>query len=184
MRSRLVMASIAVLIAALGALFSGCANTLESRDDRVVVAVDEKSSEPATQVTEGPPVIGTEPAARRPRLSRTVTLGEATAEPVYVAAPSTQSEGQSGSNVVVNNNITVVGSPPVVYGGYSGAYSSTFNSGVGYGMRDASGRGSGSRSAWAPSGREGAGRTAAPGQTLHVGGNWAPAPSYGPREFK
>jgi hypothetical protein len=180
MRPLLVMTSLALL----GALSSGCAHALESREDRVVVAVDTKSSEPATEVTEAPPVIVTEPAVARPRLSRTVTLGEGTAEPVYATPPRTQGTGQPGPNVVVNNNITVVGSPPV-YGGYGGAsYGRSFNSGVGYGMRDASGRGSGSHSAWAPSGWEGAGRTAAPGQTPHVGGNWSPAPSHGPRQFK
>jgi hypothetical protein len=176
-----------LLALGLLAFLGGCAHTLESsRDDRVVVAVDAKSSASTTEVTEAPPVIVTEPVAARPRLSRTLTLGEGTTEPVYIATPQpAQGTGQNGPSVVVNNNVTVVGSPPVVYGGYgAGSYGRTYNSGVGYGMRDSVGRGSGSHSAWAPSGWEGAGRTAAPGQTPGVGGNWAPPPSHGPRQFK
>ena len=177
-----------VAVGSLATFAGGCAHTLESaREDRVVVAVDRGSSEPAIEVTEPPPVIIAEPVATRPRLSRTVTLGEGTVEPIYAAAPQPREGG--GPNVVVNNNITVLGAPSV-YGGY----------GYGYGGYGRSGRGSGSGRAdpprngangqptqpqpWAASGWEGAGRTAAPGQTPHVGGNWAPPSSHGPRQFK
>ena len=85
----------------------------------------------------------------------------------------------------MNNNITVVGAP-AVYGGYGyGGYGYG-----GYGRSSRGGRADPPRSngvttqPWAASGWEGAGRTAAPGQTPHIGGNWAPAPSHGPRQFK
>jgi hypothetical protein len=175
MRLSLALASLAVL--------SGCAHTLENREDRVVVAVDGKGSSTDTvTVTETPPVIIVEPVAARPRLSRTVTLGEGTTEPVYVTQPQVQQQGQGGgANVVVNNNITVVGSPSVVYGGYGGGYGRTYGTRDGYGGAPAPSQ---SRPGYPPSGWEGAGRTAAPGQTPHVGGNWAPPTSHGPRQFK
>ena len=187
MGMRFLLTSLALASTLAGALSSGCAHTLESsREDRVVVAVD-TSQASTTEVTEAPPVIITEHVQARPRLSRTVTLGEGSAEAVYIATPqAAQGTGQTGPNVVVNNNITVLGSPPVVYGGYGGygGYGRSYGGtgGVGYGMRE--GSGSGSRSGWAPSGWEGAGRTAAPGQTPHVGGNWAPPASHGPRQLK
>jgi hypothetical protein len=106
-------------------------------------------------------------------------------EPVYAAAPQVQATG--GPNVVVNNNITVVGGP-TVYGGYGGyGYSRSTGRSNGGRVDSTAGRGNGQGTpsqAWAPSGWEGAGRTAAPGQTPHVGGNWAPPPSHGPRQFK
>ena len=90
----------------------------------------------------------------------------------------------------MNNNITVVnGQPGYGYGGYYGTYGGYGYGGYGrgssalhggHGGDGMSGRG-GSNGAWAPTGWEGAGRTAAPGHTPGVGGNWAPAPSYGPR---
>ena len=62
------------------------------------------------------------------------------------------------------------------YGGYGG-YGRT------YGTRDGS-RTQQTQQSYAPNGWEGAGRTAAPGMTPHVGGNWAPPPSHGPRQLK
>lgn len=172
-----------------GTLCSGCAHTLSSsREDRVVVAVDTNAAS-TVELTEAPAALAAEPVqgAPRPRLSRTVTLGEGSSEPAYIATPRVaQGTGQMSPNVVVNNNITVVGSPPVVYGGYGG-YGGSYggsSSGVGYGMREGSSRGQGSGSGWAASGWEGAGRTAAPGQTPHVGGNWSPPASHGPRQLK
>jgi hypothetical protein len=80
----------------------------------------------------------------------------------------------------VNNNINMT--PPVVYGGYGyGGYG-------GYSYRGSRGGAVGGRAgtspAWRASGWEGAQRTAAPGQTPGVGGNWSPPPSYGPQQMK
>ena len=192
MRFPLGLAPLA-LAALAGALSSGCAHTLESsREDRVVIAVDNnqaRSAESTTEVTQAPPMIVAEPAPTRPRLSQTVTLGQGTVEPVY-AQPAPQyapyAQGANGANVVVNNNITVVGAPPVVYGGYGYGYGYG-GYGGGYRAREGYGQSTGSASrapGYAPSGWEGAGRTAAPGQTPHVGGNWSPAPSHGPRQMR
>ena len=87
----------------------------------------------------------------------------------------------------MNNNITVVGAP-TVYGGYGG-YGGYSRSGRGSGRVDPPRNGVGNGQStpsqpWAASGWEGAGRTAAPGQTPHVGGNWAPPASHGPRQLK
>jgi hypothetical protein len=118
----------------------------------------------------------------RPRLSRTVTLGESQYAP---SAPPAQAQGgQSQSqSVVVNNNIVVQQTPG--YAGYGG-----YRSYGGYGrpttFYNNDGRSGGQRGTrqWGSSGWEGARRTAAPGQTPGVGGNWAPPPSYGPAQMK
>jgi hypothetical protein len=117
-----------------------------------------------------------------------VTLGQGTPEPIYVPGAQPQQAGANG--VVVNNNITVVnGQPGYGYGGYYGGYGYGGYGGYGRGSsavgvaRDGRGGGSGmpANGAWAPTGWEGAQRTAAPGRTPGVGGNYAPAPSFGPR---
>jgi hypothetical protein len=121
-----------------------------------------------------------------PRLSHTVTLGQQ--EDYAPLPPPGQPQGQGG-NVVVNNNINVT---PSGYGygyGYGGGYYGGYTRSYGYRGVNASpdGRGGMSappRSAWAPSGWEGAQRTAAPGQTPGVGGNYSPPPSYGPQQMK
>jgi hypothetical protein len=165
-----------VLVSASAGLM-GCAAT--TGQERVVVAVDApaaRSSSEVVEITEVVQPVAAPAAPNRPRLAQTVTLGQGGAEAVYTAASVPQQAQGNPGGVVVNNNITVVGSPPV-YGGYG--YGSV-------GARDY-GRGSGSTSrsgAWAPSGWEGAGRTAAPGHTPGVGGNWAPPPSHGPRSLK
>jgi hypothetical protein len=137
-------------------------------------ATEVESEEP---VAASPPPRPTEPGRRR--LSQTVTLGQGATEPAYAPGLASQGGG-AGASVTVNNNVTVVNQPPVFYGGYGG---------VGYGAYGASGTrdgrgGAGSRSAWAPSGWEGAQRTAPPGSTPGVGGNWAPAPSFGPASLR
>jgi hypothetical protein len=194
MRSSLVFGCLSLAVAA--AASTGCASTLGSASgqERVVVAVDApraSTSSEVVEVTEVVPPVAPEVAPARPRLTQTVTLGQGASEPVYTAAGQPQqANGMNGPNVVVNNNITVVGGQPAVYGGYGGY---GYGYGYGYGGRPAGfqdyGRGGGSTSrggggAWAPSGWEGAGRTAAPGHTPGVGGNWAPAPSHGPRSMK
>lgn len=176
MRLFLVLGSVSLVA------ITGCAAT--TGQERVVVAVDApvaRNSSEVVEVTEVVAPVPLEAAPMRPRLSQTLTLGQGTAEPVYTVAAPQQAQGTSGSSVVVNNNITVVGAPPVYgYGGYGYGYG-------GAGVARDYGRGNSSTSrsgAWAPSGWEGAQRTAAPGRTPGVGGNWAPAPSHGPRAMK
>jgi hypothetical protein len=174
---------------ALGSLslaaITGCAAT--AGQERVVVAVDApaaRTSSEVVEVTEVVQPLAPEAALSRPRLAQTVTLGQGT-DASYTAAPTQQGPGTNGGpNVVVNNNITVVGGQPG-YGGYGG-YGYGYGGYGGAAPRDY-GRGSGSTSragAWAPSGWEGAQRTAAPGRTPGVGGNWAPPANHGPRTMK
>ena len=180
---RLTAVAAFAVVSVLATFAGGCAHSLESaREDRVVVAVDHGGAEAASGdvvVTEPPPVIIAEPIA-----APVSSLPVRSVEPIYAAAPQREASG-GGPNVVVNNNITVVGAP-AVYGGYGyGGYGYG-----GYGRSSRGGRADPPRSngvttqPWAASGWEGAGRTAAPGQTPHIGGNWAPAPSHGPRQFK
>jgi hypothetical protein len=139
--------------------------------EREVIAVD----------TAPPPEVA--PAAR-PRLSQTVTLGQG-AESQYTpsAPPPVAGAGGGNQNVVVNNNIVVQPG----YGGYAGY--GGYRTYGGYGRattfynNDARG-GSRAPNQWGATGWEGARRTAAPGQTPGVGGNWSPAPSYGPATMK
>ena len=189
-------------LAALSAM--GCATSMGSAsgDGRVVVAVDTRSQSSSertevVQVTEAvqPVAPAAAPPGRR-RLSETVTLGQGTTEPIYVPGQQGQAQQPSAANgVVVNNNITVVNGqqPGYGYGGYYGGYG---YGGYGYGGYGGYGRGASAsgagrdgrggagmpaNGAWAPTGWEGAQRTAAPGRTPGVGGNWAPPPSFGPR---
>jgi hypothetical protein len=162
-----------------------------SGDGRVVVAVDSppQTSSEVVQITEVVQPVAPEAAAPgRRRLSEVVTLGQGATEPVYV--PGQQpAQGAGASGVVVNNNITVVnGQPGYGYGGYYGGYgyggygrSAGALNGARAGARDGRGGTAAGNGAWAPNGWEGAQRTAAPGHTPGVGGNWSPAPSYGPR---
>lgn len=119
------------------------------------------------------------PPTARPRLSQTVTLGQEDYAPAAAPAPAPTSPA-GNVHVTVNNNIV---QPPVVYGGYGYGYGYGYGaSGRGGDGRTGLGRGGGS--AWRGSGWEGAQRTAPPGQTPAVGGNWAPPPSYGPAQMK
>ena len=124
------------------------------------------------------------PAAARPRLDHTVTLGEGD----YSPAPAPPAPGTPGQapNVTVNNNIYVqpsgysYGSYGYGYGGYGGyAYR-----GGGSRVPATNGDGRTFVTPWRASGWEGAQRTAAPGQTPGVGGNWAPVHDSGPRQMK
>lgn len=162
--------------------------------DRVVVAVD--NPPPPADL---PPnaFSNEEPTMARPRLSRTITLGQGSSEGVYgtPAAPPPSAAAGSNTNVTVNNHVTVMQPPVYYYGGY-GAYGYGYGSGYGRGAGSngpnsggtmgSDGRGgvAPAPGPWAPSGWEGAGRTAAPGATPGVGGNFAPAPSFGPRQMK
>lgn len=151
----------------------GCAHEEELRPAREPVNESMFSLVPPPSAQEPLP-----PA--RPRLSQTITLGQVDYSPAAPAPPATAPP--SGVNVTVNNNIV---NPPVVYGGYG------YGAGYGYGYGGSGAhrgsgfdRSGGPSQAWRGSGWEGAQRTAAPGQTPAVGGNWAPPPSYGPAQMK
>jgi hypothetical protein len=135
--------------------------------DRVVLATDTPPPPPEPEA---------DPSNRpRPRLSQTVTLGQQTLEPYYEGqAPPAQ--GQGGTNVIVNNNI-YVGQPGYGYGYYGGGY---YPGGYGVHPGGAVVGGAVGRGGQNTPGTFG-GTAASPGYTPHVGGNWAPAPSYGPR---
>jgi hypothetical protein len=183
------ISAISLMGCLMGALSVGCATTAGSANhDRVVVAVDPQvqSSSEVMEVTEiVPPVAAPDPQVRR-RLSQTVTLGQGTSEPVYAAAAPQQGQGQGGNSqsVTVNNNVTIMQQPPAYYGGYGYGSYGGFGRGAASTGRDGTSRGNPTTQAWAPNGWEGAGRTAAPGRTPGVGGNFSPAPSFGPRSMK
>lgn len=139
--------------------------------------------EPVAVVVESPPP--EDAPVARPRLSRTVTLGQGTEAQYTPSAPRPQSQaGGPTQNVIVNNNIVVQGAPGyygygVGFGGYGGFGRTTTSLG-------GEGRSGAVRGApqWGSSGWEGARRTAAPGQTPGIGGNWSPPPSYGPAPMR
>jgi hypothetical protein len=175
-------------VTALALASSGCAATMGGNGpgpERVVVAVDApvSSSSEVVEMTEVVAPVAPEPAAPpRRRLSQTVTLGAS--EPIYATPAAPPATGANGANVTVNNNVTVVNGQPTYgygtygYGGYGQGYG---RSGYGAGARD--GRAATSN-AWAPNGWEGAQRTAAPGRTPGIGGNWSPPADHGPRQMK
>ncbi|MBX3189061.1 MAG: hypothetical protein KF819_18715 [Labilithrix sp.] len=165
MRSSLVVASL---------LLAGCAHTASSTTiesappmtDREIVAID---APPLASQLEAPKA--------RPRLSQTVTLGQGQSEGLYTPPPPPVVR-EGGPNVTVNNNVTVNQAPAFGFGGYGYG----FGPGGGYG--EPFGSHGQTHQAWAPSGWEGARRTAPPGATPGVGGNWAPAPSFGPAPMR
>ncbi|WP_146652949.1 hypothetical protein [Labilithrix luteola] len=147
---------------ALGAL-AACSHAPDSAPPRALPFDDQ----PVVQVA--PPAAET-PVAR-PRLSRTVTLGQG-AQEAYQPSPDPPAAPGPSSNVVVNNNVTVIGASPVYgYGGYGYGYGG-WGYGWGGGGRDArvgsSTRNWGSQP-WGSTGWEGAQRTAPAGQTPGVG---------------
>lgn len=184
MRSSHVLPGVAVAL-----VVAGCAHESEGSHAAVVASVPPEREAAVRLTDEGMPE--PEPPRAPPRLSRTITLGQGQSEPVYGTPPQAPLASPTTPSVVVNNNVTVVGAPPVVVGGYyggAGARGYGGYGGRGGAARDASrapsGTTSSARGAWAPNGWEGAGRTAAPGATPGIGGNWAPAPSFGPRQMK
>jgi hypothetical protein len=158
------------LVIAVALALLGCAHEEELRPAR------EPSPESTFSMTPPPATYAAEAPQGRPRLSKTITLGEEDYSP---AAPPPPAGGSSGVKVTVKNNVNV--SPPVMYGGYGYGYG-------GYSYGGYRGGAVGGRAvtspAWRGSGWEGAQRTAAPGQTPAVGGNWSPPPSYGPQQMK
>jgi hypothetical protein len=188
--SRTAPAALAAL-----AILAGCAHTREEvqtssglseiapapiaprASDREVIAVD---------ATPPPPP---EPAATaRPRLSQTITLGQGGGAQYTPERPQPPPGAAPAPGVVVNNTIVVEGQPRYYGGGYAG-YGGYRSGGGGWGRPTGAadarvGRGAGGPSAWGATGWEGARRTAAPGQTPGVGGNWSPPPSYGPAPMR
>jgi hypothetical protein len=162
------------------ALF-GCAHTSEQHVQTTSTTVAAPEEREVIAIVDPPPA---EEAPRtRPRLSQTVTLGQGTSDAQYTgpAAPPAARPDASHPTVIVNN--TIVQQPPVYGYGYGG-YGSWGYRGYGYGTMRPDAFGAPSRTTWGTNGWEGARRTAAPGQTPGIGGNWAPAPSYGPAPMR
>ncbi len=115
------------------------------------------------------------PPPSRPRLTHTITLGEA-----WAASPSAAHAGSTtlgAPTVVIQNQVSVVNQAPTYVGGYG--YGGIPGTG---GVRAPVSSSSSSGGSWGTTGWEGAsGRPAPAGQTPGVAGNWAPPPSYGPR---
>lgn len=120
-----------------------------------------------------------------PRLSHVVTLGS---QEEYAPMPVPGQGPAQGTTVVINNNVNVGGG--YGYGGYAYGYG-----GGGYGRgyyRGTPSQQTGSQyqashstgGAWGATGWEGAGRTAAPGHTPNVGGNYSAPASAGPRAMR
>lgn len=130
---------------------------------------------------DSPPLEVLPPApAPRPRLSQTITLGASDFTPTD-PRPSQPSQGTTTPTVIVNNYNTTTPTygyyPAYGPSGFYGARPTTFYDGRG-------GSRGGAAPQWGSSGWEGARRTAAPGQTPNIGGNWAPPPSYGPAPMR
>lgn len=174
---RLVLASSAVLLGA-------CAHTQDDAQIPIAEAPAATFERDAVVLEPTPP---DEAPAARPRLSQTITLGQGTEEQYTPSVPRAQPQASGPTqNVIVNNNVVVQGAPGfggfggyAGYGGYGGFGRTTTSFG-------GDGRAGASRGApqWGASGWEGARRTAAPGQTPGIGGNWAPPPSYGPAPMR
>lgn len=177
-----------VHLVALGLVLAGCAHTTETRETSATIVAAPGTRE--VIAVEEPPPMQVEPPRARPRLTQTITLGQANGEATYSAAPAPpqgQGQGQGGNtnNVVVNNNVIVQQAPPIYYGGYGGYGSYGYGYGSsGRGFARGGGFDRGASGAWGTTGFEGPRRTAPSGQTPGVGGNWAPAPSYGPAPMK
>ena len=166
-----------------GAVLAACAHAREEMHTSTVTAEPAPSSidREVIAVDESPPPEVRPPA--RPRLSQTITLGQGSEQPYMPSAPPSQTQQAPSQSVVVNNNVVVQGAPG--YYGYGGHYgrgghgrATTF-----YG-NDGRTVGHHGTPQWGSTGWEGARRTAAPGQTPGIGGNWAPPPSYGPAQMK
>lgn len=183
------MRSLLLSSAAALAFASGCAHQSETHESSMAVMSAPPSQPQGEVIAVDQQIVQEEAPKARPRLTQTITLGQSNAESTYSPPPAAQGQAQGGGNtqnVIVNNNV-VVNQPPVVYGGWGGyggygAYGTS--RGGGYGVR-ADGQNGSSSATWGNTGWEGArGRPAAAGATPGVGGNWSPAPSYGPRGMR
>lgn len=176
-----------VLAAAGVASLTACATTTEGVQSAPAVApAPVPEPPPAPAVASVPaPAPELDPTVSRPRLSRTVTLGQQNEAPTY-AGERPVAAREAGPSVVVNNQVVVnngYGGYGYGYGGYGGyGYP---RGGYGHGRGDGfAPRVQGSAPQWGQTGFEGARRTAAPGQTPAIGGNWSPPPSYGPASMR
>ncbi len=171
------------------ALFAvGCAHTRERVTTTEAVAAPVARTQPVpsatVETTDAELYVSATPPAR-PRLSKTVTLGAGQADASYSDPRAVVPPAQGGNTVVVNNNNTVVVQQPPVFYGYGGyGYGGFGGYGSSRAVRSDRGGWGSSNPSWGSSGWEGARRTAAPGQTPGVGGNWSPAPSYGPAPMR
>jgi hypothetical protein len=172
-----------LLLAAAALALSGCAELMAPPEEPLppvlVVVMPEAPSARTAEASPEPP-LAEAPPAQRPRLSQTVTLGKENQDVTYTAErpSSAASRDGAGANVTVNNQVVVHQAPGFVPFGYGfGADPAR----AGYAPR---GEGFGAGGSWGASGFEGPVRTAAPGQTPAVGGNWSSAPSYGPRSMR
>jgi hypothetical protein len=190
-----------------GAVLGGCVQPVspgasparerrETREKGPEVRLGRASESPGAGALDAPL-----PPPSRPRLSRTITLGQG--EPTYTDGRARDPAPYGGPSVVVNNQVFVQPSPSLFYGGYGYGYGGYVYGDGGYRQPTGSGgrggrfgQGSGGAGAsgaggaphapsgWSATGWEGAQRTAAPGQTPAVGGNWAPVPDVGPRPMR
>lgn len=181
------------------AVLGGCAHAREPRETHEPQAVRAPSPRGEREAASDPePASAFEaPPTHRPRLSRTITLGQGESTYTDGRASGPAQAPAGGPSVIVNNQIVVPPSPSVVYGGYGYGYGGGY--GAGYGVRGErlgpkagyggyGQQGTGGAYGAAPgrsgTGWEGAQRTAAPGQTPAVGGNWAPVQDFGPRPMR
>jgi hypothetical protein len=172
------LSAFAPALALFACLAAGCShNTEEVRSTNAVV----QTSPEREVVAVDRPQFEAEPPRARPRLSQTLTLGQSNPDATYAGDRPPPPPQPAGPNVVVNNNVYVNG-PPVVYGGYPG-YGGYGGYGRSSGRESFGSRGTGTGQ-WGSNGFEGARRTAPPGQTPGIGGNWSPPPSYGPAPMR
>ena len=146
--------------------------------DREVIAVD--TAPPQLTPAYGP----------RPRLSHVVTLGAGSDVAAYSSAEVRASAPAERAHTVVVNNYSPAGGAYgyLIGGGYGGhgytlggdRYVTAPRAGEVYG-RGAQGQ---PITPWAPTGWEGPGRTAAPGQTPGIGGNFPAVRSFGPAPMR
>jgi hypothetical protein len=180
---KIMRGRIEVVVGLVGLLGVGCAHSSEVRETTVSATTVPETRE--VVAVEEPVVVESDAPRARPRLTQTITLGQSNGELTYTApaqAGGQQAAGGNTSSVVVNNHV-VVNQPPVYYGGYGGYGGYGAYGARSYARSDGFAR-DGRSAAWGSHGFEGPRRTAAPGQTPGVGGNWAPAPSYGPAPMK
>ncbi|MBX3222216.1 MAG: hypothetical protein KF795_16985 [Labilithrix sp.] len=172
--------------AASAVLFVACTHTREEVRAPAVTADDAATAIEADAIALDDTPIEAAPQ-RRPRLSQTITLGQGAEQPYTPTAPPPPA-GAPSQNVVVNNNVVVQQAPG--FYGYGYGFGGGFGGFGGFGRTTTSftgdGHSGGGRGTpqWGASGWEGARRTAAPGQTPGIGGNWSPPPSYGPAPMR
>jgi hypothetical protein len=174
-----------LLLAAAALALSGCAELMAPPEEPlppvVVVVMPEAPSARTAEASPDVPLAAA-PPPQRPRLSQTVTLGKENQDATYTAERPSSAAPRDGAaaNVTVNNQVIVHQAPGFLPFGYGFGAEPAL---AGYAPRG-DGFGKSAGGSWGASGFEGPARTAAPGQTPAVGGNWPSAPSYGPRSMR